>query len=370
MTNHMKKVAGKVARKCVHLLSVSSMLLRCGKLPEVAEAQATLENLSADPKGSCWTDGGFQFLERSVSLSVIIPAYNVEKYIVQCINSVLHQKVTFAFEVIVVNDGSTDQTAMLLEQYVHDPRVRIIHQQNQGLSGARNTGIDCSKGEYLCFLDSDDALTDGALEVLMEAAVSNHAKLVVGSYERCLRDGTVCYTKRLQTEKATGVSLPGFAHGRVIHYSIFQNLRFPMGYWYEDSIMAQIVHPMCRDDLYTVSKICYQYFINEAGIVSRSMGNVKSLDSLWITMGLLVERERFGLMANQTSFDHFLFMVRLTYLRTVDLGPEVVRSIFVLQRMLLDRYYRDYQVVSDRKKQQICNALRANDFRKYILACE
>lgn len=98
-----------------------------------------------------------------MKLSIIIPAYNAEAYLPQCLDSILAQEHQ-GCEVIVVDDGSTDGTAALLERY---PDVKVVHQENRGMSTARNRGLDEARGEYILFVDSDDLLTDGALETLV-----------------------------------------------------------------------------------------------------------------------------------------------------------------------------------------------------------
>ncbi len=98
-----------------------------------------------------------------MKLSIIIPAYNAESYLPQCLDSILAQKHQ-GCEVIVVDDGSTDSTAALLERY---PDVKVVHQENHGMSTARNRGLDEARGEYILFVDSDDLLTAGALETLV-----------------------------------------------------------------------------------------------------------------------------------------------------------------------------------------------------------
>lgn len=98
-----------------------------------------------------------------MKLSIIIPAYNAEAYLPQCLDSILAQEHQDC-EVIVVDDGSTDGTAALLERY---PDVKVIHQENHGMSTARNRGLDEAQGEYILFVDSDDLLTDGALATLV-----------------------------------------------------------------------------------------------------------------------------------------------------------------------------------------------------------
>ena len=97
-----------------------------------------------------------------MKLSIIIPAYNAEAYLPQCLDSILAQEHQ-GREVIVVDDGSTDGTAALLERY---PDVRVIHQENSGMATARNRGLEAARGEYILFVDSDDLLTEGALTSL------------------------------------------------------------------------------------------------------------------------------------------------------------------------------------------------------------
>lgn len=98
----------------------------------------------------------------SPRISIIIPAYNAAAFLPQCLDSIFSQEYT-DFEVIVIDDGSTDDTAALLEHY---HLAKVIHQENQGMSTARNRGIDEAKGEYILFVDSDDLLTGGALATL------------------------------------------------------------------------------------------------------------------------------------------------------------------------------------------------------------
>lgn len=111
-------------------------------------------------------------------ISVIIPVYNVEKYLRQCLDSVLAQ--TYAnYEVIMVDDGSTDSSGAICDEYVHkDSRFRVIHRENGGLSVARNTGFDDSKGEYVYFLDSDDWIEKETFEKLITVAVDTDAEFV------------------------------------------------------------------------------------------------------------------------------------------------------------------------------------------------
>ena len=102
---------------------------------------------------------------KNPKFSIIIPVYNVEKYLNQCLDSVFAQTFT-DFEVICVNDGSTDGSLKILEEYKIDDRLVIINCTNGGTASARNTGIDAAKGEYIWFVDSDDWIETNALEIL------------------------------------------------------------------------------------------------------------------------------------------------------------------------------------------------------------
>lgn len=117
-------------------------------------------------------------------VSIIIPAYNAEKYLGECLESVRRQ--TFAdFEAIVVDDGSTDGTAAIAEGYVErDSRFRLMHIANGGVSKARNAGIEESKGRWLTFMDADDIIHPRALESWIEAANDTHAKVCISGFKR------------------------------------------------------------------------------------------------------------------------------------------------------------------------------------------
>ena len=112
--------------------------------------------------------------------SIIIPVYNVEKYLVECLDSILGQDFS-DFEMICVDDGSTDASSAILEEYrKKDPRVHVVTQKNSGQSVARNVGIINAHGKYLCFVDSDDMLVQGALNTLWNTACVNQDIQVVG----------------------------------------------------------------------------------------------------------------------------------------------------------------------------------------------
>lgn len=117
--------------------------------------------------------------------SVIIPVYNVEKFLNRCLDSVLEQSYQ-NFEVICINDGSTDNSLQILEKYAkNDARIKIFTQSNQGVSVARNNGMQRMTGDYVCFIDADDYVEKDFLEMLVNSAQKNDADVVQSGYIQC-----------------------------------------------------------------------------------------------------------------------------------------------------------------------------------------
>lgn len=118
-------------------------------------------------------------MDNKIKLSIIIPVYNVEKYIEKCYKSVRGDYASIPYEIIFVNDGSTDNSLKVLQSFVTESEfITIISQENRGLSGARNTGIDSAKGEYIIFLDSDDWLNFDVIKELLPFAIDKNLDLL------------------------------------------------------------------------------------------------------------------------------------------------------------------------------------------------
>lgn len=129
-------------------------------------------------------------MENQTLISVIIPVYNVEEYLHECVDSVINQ--TYRnLEIILVDDGSTDSSGKICDEYAEkDSRVIVVHKTNSGPSKTRNNGLKIAKGEYIYFLDSDDYLDKNALETLVETARNQNADLVFFSAESFCDDGS------------------------------------------------------------------------------------------------------------------------------------------------------------------------------------
>ena len=214
-------------------------------------------------------------------ISVIIPVYNTEKYLERCLDSVLaqtHQN----FEVICVNDGSTDASESILKRYAEkDKRFKVMKQPNQGQGTARNTGLDIATGDYILFLDSDDQLPDYALAVLLEIALKTNAPVTISrkwTHTQQNLDKNISY-------EVISPALKNFISDRCIFSSPWNKLyradilkthRFISGICFEDwpfltTLFGQI-------DSYACTNIpCYLY--NEENVSTvRSSFNQKKTD--------------------------------------------------------------------------------------------
>ena len=192
-------------------------------------------------------------------ISVVIPVYNVERYLAECVDSVLAQ--SFGdYEIFLVDDGATDSSGAMCDAYAaRDPRVRVIHRQNGGLSAARNTGLDAAAGTYVYFLDSDDYIAPDALEKLHALAERESADVVffdawvfftdcepdpkVYQYHRSrdygCKPGREMLLDLLDTDEyRTAVPLMLFRRD----YMLWHSLRFREGILHEDELFTFYVY--------------------------------------------------------------------------------------------------------------------------------
>lgn len=133
---------------------------------------------------------------RTPLISVIIPVYNVEKYLHRCLDSVIAQ--TYQnLEIICVDDGSIDESGRICNQYaVRDARIKVIHQENQGLSAARNRGLDAADGEYIAFVDSDDYILEGMYKKMLDKLLDYSVDLCVCQWQYEFSDGMQVVKKK------------------------------------------------------------------------------------------------------------------------------------------------------------------------------
>lgn len=193
-------------------------------------------------------------MDNNELISVIVPIYNVEKYLDRCINSIINQTYT-NLEIILVDDESPDDCGRICDEYAKkDSRIKVIHQKNKGLSGARNSGIDIAAGEYIAFVDSDDYIDCDMYRTLHEDIVREHAGMAICGRYYEFEDGRRVQRYKLDKEikvysgKEAIIEMNNFssfdmaAWDKLYRRSMWTNIRFPQGKLSEDFfIMYQLL---------------------------------------------------------------------------------------------------------------------------------
>lgn len=282
-------------------------------------------------------------------ISVIVPVFNVEKYLERCVETIVNQ--TYKnLEIILVNDGSTDNSGELCDELAKkDNRIKVVHKENGGLSDARNTGERESTGEYIIFIDSDDYIHHEMLNTLYTQIVEKNADVsicgVMNVYSnsetpQCsdINMDFVCDKEGFLKEYLIGEKIPGSICNKLLKKSIADKLEFPVGKIYEDAFYHYDL--INYADKYAVSTKPYYYYFHRGDSITTKP--YREIDLVYIDIYKkyydLISKKYRGLL------DEAFF--RLSY-----------AHFFILDKMLLEKDYRKLdhykEVVSFLKKNAI-----------------
>jgi glycosyltransferase involved in cell wall biosynthesis len=239
--------------------------------------------------------------------SIIVPAYNAESHVKECLDSAIAQATNYRYEILVVDDGSGDGTPAILDGYRDHKDLPVIRTLNAGVATARNHAIAAARGRYLVFLDSDDRLATNSVELLLGAAEREQADIVQGGYDVIDTAGGViervryeaCSQPRLD-ERMTRTS--GYPWGKAIRRTLFEKVRFPDGMDFEDTIFALVIFPLCGRYV-ALSESVYDYRDNPCGITRKLVGRQSALDAYWLVPLLLEQRERLAMPVDANLFN-------------------------------------------------------------------
>lgn len=218
-------------------------------------------------------------------ISVIVPVYNVENYLHECLGSILSQ--TYQnLDIILVNDGSTDRSGQICDDYAaKDSRIRVIHQENGGLSKARNVGIAAARGAYLTLVDSDDGIHEPFIETLYDQLIAHQADMAISNYYKYdERDGKFYFHNLNQDDLVEVLTpqecldyqchvkpYPGFAMvtawGKLYKKSLFDYISFPVGKLMEDEMTTHKLYLASRRIVF-VNQNHYLYRVRSGSITT------------------------------------------------------------------------------------------------------
>lgn len=213
-------------------------------------------------------------------ISIIVPVYKVEKYLVRCVDSIVNQ--TYEnLEIILVDDGSPDASGSICDRFT-DPRIRVIHKENGGLSSARNAGLDIATGDYIGFIDSDDWIDSDMFETMLRMAKEEQAEIVcVGNWEVDSQTGEkklgICPEK---TEVVSGEEFTGRMFlwqgcdssvcDKLFKRTFFETLRYPLGQLSEDVATTYKI-TLQAQKVALCAKPMYYYFQHPESITKLSV---------------------------------------------------------------------------------------------------
>ncbi|MFS0861488.1 glycosyltransferase family 2 protein [Fredinandcohnia sp. 179-A 10B2 NHS] len=253
-------------------------------------------------------------------LSIIVPVYNLESYLPKCVESILSQSFSY-FEVILVNDGSTDKSGELCDEYAKlDSRVRVIHKENGGIGSSRNAGLEIAKGEYIGFVDNDDYINKYMFEELYKNAIEFSSDIVVCDYLSVEEEQSVDKEKFSFNYSVQNFSNKGALHfiyenmdkdtfiypwNKLYKRSLFDDIKYEHGNIYDDETVA---HKL----LYKSNKVTYiqselYYYVQRKGSQINSPFSTKKFGRVYALKG----REEFfrnknELELHQKALKHYM----------------------------------------------------------------
>ena len=207
-------------------------------------------------------------------ISVIIPVYNTAQYLKRSIGSIINQ--TYKnLEIICINDGSTDNSLEILKEFrTNDKRIKIIDKKNEGVSSARNDGIRVSKGDYVCFMDSDDEIELNAIEILEKYMIQNDVDVVRGNYivhneQSNNISPETKINRKFNSEGIKSEIIPKLINGKINCYSVLLLIKKEKVKYFDENIRLMedkvfyIDLFLSIDSVYISDNIIYHYYLNE-----------------------------------------------------------------------------------------------------------
>lgn len=280
-------------------------------------------------------------------ISVIVPIYKVEKYLSECVDSIINQ--TYEnLEIILVDDGSPDRCGAICDEYKKkDNRIVIIHKENGGLSDARNAGLAIAKGDYINFVDSDDRLPKNSIELLYQLAVQANAQMVIGGFER-FRDNTdeVFFSTDSNGRKTTvmtkleamddffrdGCQAWAVLYERKVHEGIW----FPKGEINEDEAIVFHLYNRCETVVVT-NAVVYSYRNRDESITTSSFSEKKLIAVDHYRSNYLWLKENYPQLSDKAWNRYLLGVVWALNNMTIDthrFSAEIVKYRGILKAML------------------------------------
>ena len=313
----------------------------------------------------------FMGKENKIDVSVVVPVYNVEKYLPECINSLLNQN-GVRIEIIMIDDGSTDNSGAIAEQYAnqHD-RIKVVHRENMGVSSARNIGLTMTEGEYVIFIDSDDHVKEDSLSELYHIATGQNADIAMGDVLYCYSDSIRNSPHNPVPENLKNIILSGSdAYAGLIksgayhpgaHCYMFKNdyldrlqIRFDEAIGYdEDELFTSLA--LCQAGRVFIIGLEFYFYRQREGSAVYSASSQRKVSSLLHVADCLVKyADRFQFSGTDSELKSWLYVkIFNIYFHAFNFLQQVKDTSFVLPEFQMDLFWRNCDCLSP-DAQKIC----------------
>lgn len=314
-----------------------------------------------------------------LDLSVVIPVYNHKDILENCILSIINQNTKYNYEVILVDDGSTDGADEIVRKFEKNEKVKAVFQKNGGIGAARNAGINNATGRYIMFIDCDDTVHNDIVEKLLDEAYSRSYDMVMIAHNLVKKQNDHIidsipnvYSKYNINHFKNGdkiINLAGLPWGKVYKRSLWNDVRFFPGYWYEDTIIQFLIFTKCEKYSY-IPEILYEYLWYEKNF-SHAQGdksNYKVIDNYGILLRILEKYEE-----NKLPFDDKFYAILLRHLSTYyypmlsEFDDSIKSAMFVLANELFVNYRPKRKVKLPYMLRQVEKAFENNDIELWKL---
>ena len=355
----INKILSKYTYRVLYPILYKAFKNKKINLPTLNDSQEFLTNVRIHKLSNLNVVNSIEF--SNYNLTIIVPVYNVEKYIGECIESLLNQKTKYKYIIKIINDGSTDSSKQIIKSFMNDPKIQFLEKQNGGLSSARNFGIKNIESDYVLFVDSDDVIKDNTVELLLDKAYSEELSIVEGNYYYFEGNKIISKMQR------AGEKLYGFAWNKVIKSSLLENFEFEEGYAFEDTCMDFFVHELAGGKVGVVDEYTYGYRRNRKSISFLAFYNYASLDSILIVPQILDRMNYLNIPIDERVLETMLRQVVNSYNRYYYLNKNIQKKIFVYICDIFDNYFPEL-VYRKYKYKNLYDAIISKNYNLYMLA--
>lgn len=279
-------------------------------------------------------------IDSKVDLTFVVPVYNAEKFIHKCLDSLLNQKTDYNYNIICVNDGSSDNSLKILKEYEEkNTLIRVLNQENSGIAKTRNLGINYVTGKYISFIDIDDFVTNDYVQKLLKCSYENNADIVrCNYYEYDVEQELVIKTGKDKEFRIINGNIgkeildyKGYPWGGVFKSELWRNIQYPNDFWYEDMIIRMILFRKAKKFVYINDKL-YYYCMHKNNISKKieKTSDIRCLDHYYLVKQLVQLSENLKLQMDVSLYCDIMYEYGvILWLRTRGLEKKLRKRVFI-----------------------------------------